>query len=274
MCDGHRRFWVLSMMLRLFLPLIFVWIGVGAVHAENKAASDVNLENAGSPKPASYIGLKPRNGVYDIVVMGDSLANGLHQGLTQLNKDNPGLKTARKSKVNTGLVRVDRYDWNKGAKKIARTGKYQVAVVLLGLNDLQSIREKGKAHHFQTDGWVERYKDRTERMMRDLRDAGIAVYWTSIPITTRYQKEYEYLNGFYKQAAAKTGVRFIDTWSALADPEGNYSAYWKDEQGKQLEIRARDGVHFTPFGYQIFAGIVNDALQQDLAVAAGTAISR
>ena len=265
---------VLSNMLKIVLIMASVFAGMSFAHADQKNVStDTATSNKSQVSPA-YIRLKPKDGVYDVVVMGDSLANGLHQGLTQLNKDNPQLKTTRKSKVNTGLVRVDRYDWNKGAKKIAKSGKYQVAVVLLGLNDLQSIREKGKAHHFQTDGWVERYKERTERFMKDLKDAEIAVYWTSIPITTRYRKEYEYLNVFYKEAAAKVGVKFIDTWSALAGPDGKYSAFWKDADGKRLEIRAKDGVHFTPQGYQIFAGIVNDVLQKDIAVVSKFAVSQ
>lgn len=213
-----------------------------------------------------YIKNKPKDGVFRVVVLGDSLANGLHQGLTQLNKENDLLKTARKSKVNTGLVRVDRYDWNKGARKIASSGKYDIAIVLLGLNDLQSIRERGKAHHFKTDGWVERYVGRTESMMSDLKKAGLAVYWTGIPITSpkRYQKEYNYLNGIYQEAAEKMGVRYIDTWNQLADQKGKYTPFWKQPDGKLKEIRNKDGVHFTPDGYQIFAGIVNDIVQTDI----------
>lgn len=216
-----------------------------------------------------YIKLKPKDGVLQIVVLGDSLADGLHQGLTQLNKDRDDIKTTKKSKVNTGLVRVDRYDWNKGARKIGKSGKHQVAVVLLGLNDLQSIREKGKAHHFQTEGWLERYTAKVELMMKDLKDANLAVYWTGIPIVTpkHYQKEYLYLNDIYKAAAARVGVKYVDTWNALANANGKYTPFYKDAEGKTVEIRNRDGVHFTPNGYLIFAGIVNDAIQRDMQAA-------
>ena len=225
-----------------------------------------SAEETKQPERQSYIKELPKDGAFRIVVLGDSLANGLHQGLTQLNKKNDLLKTTRKSKVNTGLVRVDRYDWNRGAKKIAASKKYDIAIVLLGLNDLQSIREKGKAHHFQTDGWVKRYVMRTENMMNDLKKSGMAVYWTGIPITSpkRYQKEYAYLNGIYKKAAENTDVRFIDTWTALADANGQFTPYWKTPEGKKEIIRHKDGVHFSPDGYQIFAGIVNDIIQADI----------
>ena len=248
------------MLKKFFLALGLVLAVALSAYAGNETATE-------KPKVEEpYIVGKPADGIFRIVVLGDSLADGLYQGLTQINKDDDRFVTTKKSKVNTGLVRVDRYDWTRGAKKIARSKDYQIAVVLLGLNDLQSFREKGKAYHFQTDGWVERYRSKVEEMMQDLKSAGMAVYWTGIPITSpkRYQEEYLYLNGFYKEAAAKVGVRYVDTWTALADAKGEYSPFWKGEDGKLKEIRNRDGVHFTPEGYQIFAGIVNDTVMADL----------
>lgn len=221
---------------------------------------------AASEESAPYIQKAPKDGIFKIVVLGDSLADGLHQGLTQTNKDRDDIKTTKTSKVNTGLVRVDRYNWNKGAAKIAKSGKYQIAVVLLGLNDLQSIREKGKAHHFKTDGWVERYTAKVETMMSDLKAGNLAVYWTGIPIVTpkHYQDEYLYLNGIYKAAAEKVGVKFVDTWAPLADKDGKYTPFHRDSEGKISEIRNKDGVHFTPSGYLIFAGFVDDIIKQDM----------
>lgn len=201
-----------------------------------------------------------------IVVLGDSLADGLYAGLRQLNRDRKDIKTTKKSRVNTGLVRFDRYNWNRGAAKIARSRKYDAAVVLLGLNDLQSIRERGKAHHFKTEGWEVRYKGRLDKMMRDLKASGMAVYWASIPITSpkKYQKEYAYLNSMYREAASRHGVRFVDTWRATADSKGRYTPYFTFPSGKRKIIRTRDGVHFTSKGYVVFAEIVNRALMADM----------
>lgn len=255
-----------------------VGIAVGTQSAFAKDVVTVKTEGvqptsapvAGATKPEAklepYLGKPAKGETYRIVVLGDSLGDGLYQGLTRLNKGNERVKLTKKSKVNTGFVRVDRYDWNKAAAKIARSGEYDVAVVLIGLNDLQSFREKGKSHHFQTDGWVVRYKERIDRMTRDLQAAGMAVYWTSIPITSpkRYQKHYNYLNGLFRASAKKNGVRFVDTWTPLADANGKYTPFWKDKAGKRKNIRMRDGVHFTPTGYLIFAGFVNDAIKADM----------
>ncbi|MEM9732112.1 MAG: DUF459 domain-containing protein [Pseudomonadota bacterium] len=240
---------VLSTMLAAW---ILIWPGALSAKEAAKSNSNSVLRVPSADKPLR------------IVVLGDSLADGLHYGLTQLNKNRDDIKTVKKARVNTGLVRRDRYDWNKGTRKIMRKGRYDVAVVLLGLNDLQSIREKGKAHHFQTDGWVERYQARLEEMIGDLKKAGVAVYWASIPITTRYSDEYQYLNRFYAAAAKKMGIGYVDTWSALADANGKYTAFFTMADGKKKEIRRRDGVHFTPKGYVAFASLVNDRLMADL----------
>jgi len=213
-----------------------------------------------------FIKRKPTGGIFRIAVLGDSLADGLYSGLRRLNSKKENLAIDKKSKVNTGLVRSDRYDWNKNAKKIAATKKYDIAVVLLGLNDLQTFREKGARHHYGQDGWVKRYEQRIEKMIVDLKAADMAVYWVSIPITSpkRYQKEYAYLNDFFRKAAKKHGVRYVDTWSVLAGSDGAYSAFWKNSDGKKQQIRARDGVHFTTRGYVVFAKFVNDVLQKDI----------
>lgn len=216
-----------------------------------------------------YIKRLPASGPLQVVVLGDSLADGLYAGLYRLNRDNKNLTLKKASKVNTGLVRSDRYDWNKGAKRLARSGKYDVAVVLLGLNDLQTFRGLGKARHFSQKGWEKEYRKRIDTLISDLKAANLAVYWVGIPITSpkRYQKEYAYLNGFFREAAEKHGLRYVDTWTGLADSKGKYTPFWRDADGKRKQIRMRDGVHFTPDGYMIFASFLNDLLTKDIAAA-------
>ncbi|MEL6967068.1 MAG: DUF459 domain-containing protein [Pseudomonadota bacterium] len=246
----------------------FIGLAFGETVQVAKAAKTGSEGSTKTEASTPYLS-KPKTGdTYHIVVLGDSLGDGLHQGLTRLNKGNDRVKVTKKSKVNTGFVRVDRYDWNKAARKIAKTGNYDIGVVLIGLNDLQSFREKGRRHHFKTDGWMKRYRDRIDTMMQDLKAAGMAVYWTSIPITKRYQKEYKFLNTLFAEAAAKNGVRFVDTWSPLANAQGKYTPFHRDTSGKRKNIRMRDGIHFTPTGYLIFAKFVDDAIKADMKTAA------
>ena len=73
-------------MLKILLSIVSIGVGATLAHADQKA---LPTNNAAAEKPkeaAAYIRLKPNDGIYDVVVMGDSLANGLHQGLTQFEQ--------------------------------------------------------------------------------------------------------------------------------------------------------------------------------------------
>lgn len=253
------------MFLNLIAAMVF-WAASCAAQAGTEPVIEEAVRGMSAEATKSFITKKSKDGPFKLVVLGDSLADGLYSGLYRLNRQNQELTIKKASRVNTGLVRSDRYDWNKGAAKIASSGEYQIAVVLLGLNDLQTFRQKGKRHHFQQKGWEAIYEARIEKMITDLKDAGLAIYWVGIPITSpkRYQKQYAYLNNFFKKAAAKHQVRYVDTWSPLAGADGKYSPFWRDAAGKQQQIRRRDGVHFTTDGYLVFAQFVNDILQRDI----------
>ena len=168
---------------KVFVAAIF-WATCFVAQAGTEPVIEEAVRGMSSEASQPFITKSPKNGPFKVVVLGDSLADGLYSGLYRLNRKNQKLTIKKASRVNTGLVRSDRYDWNKGAAKIARSGKYQIAVVLLGLNDLQTFRQKGKRHHFQQKGWEKIYAARIEKMITDLKAAGLAIYWVGIPITS------------------------------------------------------------------------------------------
>ena len=104
-------------------------------------------------------------------------------------------------------------------------------------------------------------------MIEVLISACLTFYWTVIPIVSdkSYPKDYSFVNGILAEVAEQAGVKFVDTWTPLAGPDGTFSPFHKDADGKVREIRNRDGVHFTPDGYLIFAGIVDDTIKADIA---------
>lgn len=205
-----------------------------------------------------------------VAVIGDSMADGLYSGLYRLMKDDKRLALVKKTKVNTGIVRRDRYDWNEAARDIATSKEFDVAVVVLGTNDLQSIREGGKAYHFRQPGWEQRFRQRIDDIIVSLKDEDIALYWVGLPITRkdRYQADYAYVNDFFRTEAERHGIKFVETWGSFADENGDFTLYGSDANGKNIRLRADDGVHFTPEGYQMYASVVAEVMKLDLASAA------
>ena len=188
-----------------------------------------------------------------IAVLGDSLADGLYAGLVQLSRRDKdiSLKVKKYSKVNTGLVRYDRYNWTSAVKTIGKKDKSDIFIFMFGANDLQSIRTKSKRYHFQTDGWVERYTDRIDGIMKSAKKSNRKLFWVGLPIVGKadFAKGYKYLNGIYKKRAAANGVKYIESWDWFASKNGKFQMSGVGADGKKRLLRAKDKVHFTPEGY-------------------------
>ena len=197
-----------------------------------------------------------------IVVIGDSLGEGLYTGLRILLQNKDGTTVTKWARVNTGIVRSDRYNWMDAADTIASQRKADIVVAMFGANDLQSIREGGHAYHYPSDSWKERYIGRIDHIMTTLKNAGMQVEWVGLPITrpNRYQKDYAFLNTIFKERAAANGVTYFDTWSVTADENGQYEAYGPDINNNTELIRDSDGIHFTGAGYVALASKIIAAM--------------
>jgi hypothetical protein len=81
-----------------------------------------------------------------VLVIGDSLADWLGYGLEEALADTPEIGVVRKIKGSSGLVRYearsDTPDWPQAAKDILASERPNAIVVMLGLNDRQSLRER------------------------------------------------------------------------------------------------------------------------------------
>jgi uncharacterized protein len=81
-----------------------------------------------------------------VVVVGDSIADWLGYGLDELYADQPEIGVERKIRPTSGLVRYDAknetLDWPQAVKDALANEKPDAIVVMLGLNDRVSLRDK------------------------------------------------------------------------------------------------------------------------------------
>lgn len=190
-----------------------------------------------------------------IVVIGDSLGEGLYTGLRIRLQGKSDVTVKNLARVNTSLVRSDRFDWTNAVDTLASERGADIVVAMFGANDLQSIHEGGHAYHYPSDSWKERYVARVDHIMSTLKAAGMEVEWVGLPITreNRFQKDYEFLNRIFEEQSRTNGIGFFDTWAATAGAGGEYDAYGSDIDNKTAQIRDPDGVHFTGPGYVLLA---------------------
>ena len=200
-----------------------------------------------------------------IGVFGDSLGDGVWSGLYTVLKKHPEDHLFRYAKVGAGLTRPDYADWFKEFTQKLDTDHITVAVIMFGANDQQSIRDdKQKGHLFQTEGWKQVYAGHVDAILDELAKRKIKAIWLGIPILRKEEltKGADYLNQIFESSAKKSGATFLPLVEDFKGPDGNFASHLTDSAGHSRQVRADDGIHFTPWGYQLVAEKVYGTLTQ------------
>ncbi len=106
--------------------------------------------NSKAPPPARKADSVP---LTSVVVLGDSMADWLAYGLEQAAAESPDIGIVRRHRTLSGLIRVDVKsdprgdypDWPQAAREILNAEKANFIVMMIGLNDRRSIKEKTPA---------------------------------------------------------------------------------------------------------------------------------
>jgi len=191
-----------------------------------------------------------------VAVVGDSLAQGLGPAVVELF-DPDVARVLSLGRQSTGLARADYFDWTAAMRQLVDAFRPDLVFVLMGSNDNQAqIGPDGEAVEVGSTAWVEGYRERTARFLREATSAGTRVLWIAIPVVQDRQRWdlYRRVNGIYREAAeADPLATYVDAWSLLQPRRGGYAAFLRNERGVLQEMRAGDGIHFTPAGYGYLA---------------------
>ena len=152
-----------------------------------------------------------------VFVFGDSLGDGMAYGLNQAFKGDKSVKIARMSRASTGFVRDDFYNWNAALPAILEKEEMDIAIVMIGSNDRQTMRLSGGGQKFGTPEFLKNYTERVDRFMKAFAGRGIAVYWLGMPVTRgpKHSAAMKVLNGIYRERAEANDIAFIPTWRNL-----------------------------------------------------------
>jgi hypothetical protein len=202
-----------------------------------------------------------------VTVMGDSLGQLLGQGLTETFAARTDVAIQHKARQDSGLVRSDFYDWVKVSQDLLASGdKINVAVILIGSNDHQALRDCAASCEPHSPKWDEIYAARIEAIASQFRDKKIPLIWVGLPImkSDRMSKEALVLNELYKEHATKAGASYVDIWEAFGDDRGAFAVSGPDVEGQVVRLRSADGVHFTKAGARKLAHFVEDDIKRVL----------
>ncbi|GEM_PF-4615789 len=215
------------------------------------------FQNTNTPGPFDWDGARHLDDgeTYNVLVIGDSLATGLHAGLVGLLGQRDDINLIRQSKRSTGLVNDGYYDWPKHARRLANRYRIDAAVIALGANDRMNMVTDDGVHRLFNDAWTEHYTDRIDRVIAALKDDGAAIYWMGMPIVEgeEFARKMKNLNALYRKQASKRNIRYISAWDRTSTDAGEVKETYLTPDGTRRRLRLHDGVHFTWNGYNYLA---------------------
>ena len=196
-----------------------------------------------------------------VAVVGDSLANDLANGMEDIFAGKP-VNVFKQTRFATGLVRDDYYDWNGTVRNALKHGDANVLVVVMGGNDHQPIRIKGRRLDPLSKAWRAEYARRVAHFMKTVKQSRAKLYWVGLPDvrSEKLANGYRAMNAIYKREAKKHGIAYIDIWNKFHPQDSAYSSCGKSLEGVKRKIRMDDGMHFTEPGRKLFANYVARAI--------------
>ena len=198
-----------------------------------------------------------------VVVVGDSLAAGL--GVYLEREFDPDLvRVSRQGRISTGLSRLDYFDWMSEM----REDRGELSPRPRGRDDRRQ-RQPEPAHALGTDRRGDRDLPSGRRGTRNASRSSRASRSTAAPTSPGWgcrswrRKErwpvMQRQNDIFERVVDETpNAVYVDTWDRFATRDGAYTPfYWTD--GNVELIRASDGLHFNPRGYELVAEAVGEA---------------
>lgn len=212
-----------------------------------------------------------------VEVIGDSQAQGLAGALQRRFLRDRQIRVLDRARIATGLAYRASYDWTRAASALAGEHNAAIVIVMFGANDRPPIRREGAVDPALRAQFEALYSERVRQIIRSFKGAGAEVIWVGHPIVRNdaYSEDMAFLNHIFSTVAGEEGAHWVPTWELFTTADGAYSAYGPGVDGMTQRLRADDGVHLTPAGYDVVAARLGPLIgTRQAALAVGSAATR
>jgi len=219
------------------------------------------------PKEASLPPAKPAvekaPGATRLAVFGDSMAIDLAKALGRLYAEDPNLVIVGQGVGDSSFVRPDFFDWNKTVGEQIAANSFDIAVIIIGINDRQKMRIDGTSYGSLTPEWTAVYSARVADFVTQLRNANKPAIWVGLPPmeAPSYAKAINKISEIQKLAVFSGGAEFLDIFERFATEEGKYTTHGPDLNGNRVRMRKDDGIHFSAAGADKLAFYLSQTLK-------------
>ncbi len=192
-----------------------------------------------------------------ILLVGDSLMQGVAPHLITALKRNYKVESMDISRHSTGLTYPAFFDWPATVKAAFELENYQVVIVFLGANDPWDMTLQGKYVRYGSERWKEVYSARVKQIIQTTAENNARLIWLGAPPMGREDllgKE-PLLNEIYASESAKYPLfaRFVATAPSLSADGSSFTKFLELPERGSVMVRTDDGVHFTTQGQKLLA---------------------
>ena len=238
------------------LHFLLVVLTAGLLGQAGRADAQVSRAHAAAVQPDTVT----------IAVLGDSLADGVWAGLYRQMIHDKRHIALRNAKNSVGLAAGNLMDLVDGA---VQRGRPDAAIMMVGANDRISIFVDNRpVARLGTPAWRQHYATRIANFMERLGRENIPVVWITPPVIRSPEADADgrLIGDLIREAAeGRDNVWVLDARPLSTDESGQYRSHYKDLAGRTQLMRADDGVHFTPPGYEILSSHALGLLRSNLS---------
>jgi len=231
------------------------------------------------PAPPKLPPAKPAiakaDGATRVAIFGDSLAADLGKALDRLYASDPTVAVLQQAVPSSGFAKPSYFDWDKTIGEQIKADSFDVAVMMIGVNDRQPMTIDGKGVKPLTDDWNKEYSARVTDFLNQLRAANKPVVWVGLPPTAPplLSNTLSQISSLERLAAFGSGAQFVDVYDKFLDDNGAYTADGPDVNGQDAQMRRSDGIHFTDAGADKLAFYASQSIRLVAHGGAGVAIA-
>jgi hypothetical protein len=209
-----------------------------------------------------------------LAVYGDSMAVDVAKALERYYAEDPNLVVIGQGVGSSGFVRPDFFDWNKTAAEQVAANSFDIAIVIVGINDRQTLKEGDQSLKALTPEWGEAYKARVASFVSAVRGANRPLIWVGLPPMSKkdYSDAMGQISGIQRLAVFGGGAEFVDIYDRFIGEDGKYSSSGPDLNGNRVRMRKDDGIHFSAAGADKLAFYLSQTIKNYYQGAGGVGI--
>ena len=230
------------------------------------------------PSPPPAVAQQPKAKVpktaptTQVAVFGDSLASYLVKGVDEAFSDNAEIGVLDRSKAESGLVRKDVVDWAKTTEDFLKaTPNLSYALMMVGVNDRQAIREGDQSYEALSDKWRELYAARVDAVVKVFEEHKVPLIWVGLPPvrSESLSRDFAAINDLVRERVQRAGQTYVEIWQGFVDDRNRFAASGPDVDGQEARLRTSDGIHFTGAGSRKVAHFADVELKRLMGAKGG-----